>query len=122
MLYNSRMQLVAGSRLGTYETLGLPGAGGMGEAYRARDLRLAREAATRILPTDLSSSPDPLARFEREARTAAGLNHPDIVVLHSIEEEDGFHLLTVEPVEGASLATEVRAGGLHGQHMAGGRT
>ncbi len=101
------------TRLGTYEILGPLGAGGMGEVYRAKDLRLGREVAVKVLPAEVASSPDRLARFEREARTVAGLNHPNIVTLYSIEEEDGIHFLTMELVEGQSLAAILtRAGGL----------
>src|SRR5207237_9230889 len=97
---------------GTYEILGLLGAGGMGEVYRAKDLRLGREVAVKVLPAEVASSPDRLARFEREARTVAGLNHPNIVVLHSIEEENGVRFLTMELVEGQALDTLVAPGGL----------
>ena len=75
------MGLTPGTRLGTYEIVGPLGAGGMGEVYRARDLRLGREVAVKVLPAAVASSPDRLARFEREARTVAGLNHPNIVTL-----------------------------------------
>ena len=68
------MSLNPGTRLGTYEILGPLGAGGMGEVYRAKDLRLGREVAVKVLPSEVASSPDRLARFEREARTVAGLN------------------------------------------------
>ncbi len=106
------MVLNPGTRLGTYEILGPLGAGGMGEVYRARDLRLRREVAVKVLPHEVASSPDRLARFEREARTVAGLNHPNIVTLYSIEEEDGVHFLAMELVEGQSLATLTHEGGL----------
>ena len=69
------MSLQPGTRLGTYEIVGTLGAGGMGEVYRAKDLRLGREVAVKVLPAEVSSSADRLARFEREARTVAGLNH-----------------------------------------------
>ena len=106
------MPLTPETRLGTYEILGPLGAGGMGEVYRAKDLRLGREVAVKVLPSEVASSPDRLARFEREARTVAGLNHPNIVVLHSIEEEDGIRFLTMELVEGQSLSRLVTPGGL----------
>jgi len=106
------MSLALGSRLGTYEILSPLGAGGMGEVYRARDMRLGRDVAIKVLPEAVASSPDRLARFEREARTVAGLNHPNIVVLHSIEEEDGIRFLTMELVEGQSLSALVTPGGL----------
>src|SRR5262249_16957117 len=108
----SLMSLTAGTRLGTYEILGPLGAGGMGEVYRARDARLGREVAIKVLPAEVASSPDRLGRFEREARTVAGLNHPHIVVLHSVEDADGVRFLTMELVEGETLSTLVTPGGL----------
>jgi len=98
--------------MGTYEIVGTLGAGGMGEVYRAKDLRLGREVAVKVLPAELSSSADRLARFEREARTVAGLNHPNIVTLHSVEDEDGIRFLTMELVEGQTLSELVTPGGL----------
>src|SRR5437867_1332511 len=106
------MAMVAGSRLGSYEIVSSLGAGGMGEVYRARDPRLKRDIAIKVLPADVTSSPDRLARFEREATTVAGLNHPNIVVLYSIEEDGGTRFLTMELVEGRSLAALVAPGGL----------
>jgi len=84
----------------------------MGEVYRAKDLRLGREVAIKVLPAEVASSPDRLARFEREARTVAGLNHPNIVTLHSVEDVDGVRFLTMELVDGQSLADLVTPGGL----------
>jgi len=84
----------------------------MGEVYRAKDLRLGREVALKVLPQAVASSPEGLARFEREARTIAGLNHPSIVVLHSVEDEDGIRFLTMELVEGQTLSHLVTPGGL----------
>jgi serine/threonine protein kinase/tetratricopeptide (TPR) repeat protein len=104
--------LAPGTRLGTYEIIGSLGAGGMGEVYRAKDLRLGREIALKMLPAALSTNEERLARFEREARTVAGLNHPNIVVLHSVEDEDGVRFLTMELVEGRSLDKLVTPGGL----------
>src|SRR5216117_153460 len=106
------MPLSTGAHLGTYEILGLLGAGGMGEVYRARDTRLGRDVAVKVLPGAVASSPDRLARFEVEARTVARLNHPNIVTLHSIEEEDGVRFLTMELVEGHSLVSLVTPGGV----------
>jgi serine/threonine protein kinase/tetratricopeptide (TPR) repeat protein len=100
------------TRLGPYEIVALLGAGGMGEVYRARDPRLGRDVALKVLPEALALSPDRLARFEREAKTVAGLNHPNIVVLHSIEEHDGIRFLTMELVEGQSLDRHLTTGGL----------
>jgi serine/threonine protein kinase len=84
----------------------------MGEVYRARDPRLKRDIAIKVLPDDVASSPERLARFEREATTVAGLNHPNIVVLHSIEEAEGTRFLTMELVDGRSLDQSVAPGGL----------
>lgn len=106
------MPLTPGTRLGPYEIADLLGAGGMGEVYRARDSRLARDVALKVLPSEVASSPDRLARFEREARTVAALNHPNIVVLHSIEDVDGKHFLTMELVEGGDLGSFATPGSL----------
>jgi len=106
------MPLTPGARLGPYEIVAPLGAGGMGEVYRGRDPRLKRDIAIKVLPAGLTSSPDSLARLEREATTVAGLNHPGIVVLHSIEEAGEIRFLTMELVEGRSLADLVTPGGL----------
>src|SRR5690349_5594252 len=106
------MPLATGTRLGTYQISGLLGAGGMGEVYRARDTRLGREVAIKVLPAEVTASVDRLARFEREARTVAGLTHPNVVTLYSVEEEDGVRFLTMELVEGQSLDRLVTPGGL----------
>jgi serine/threonine protein kinase len=79
------------------------GAGGMGEVYRATDTKLGREVALKVLPRGVSSDPDRLARFQREARAVAALNHPSIVTLYSVEEDHGVHFLTMELIEGQSL-------------------
>src|SRR5262245_40988251 len=84
----------------------------MGEVYRARDTRLGREVALKVLPEAFARDPERLARLEREARTVAGLNHPNIVVLHSLEEIAGTRFLTMELVEGQSLAALILPGGL----------
>lgn len=106
------MLLHPGTRLGSYEIVGTLGAGGMGEVYRAKDLRLGREIAVKVLPAEVSSSADRLARFEREARTVAGLNHPNIVTLFTVEDEGSVHFLTMELVEGQTLSDVVTPGGL----------
>ncbi len=106
------MPLPSKTRLGTYEIVGSLGAGGMGEVYRAKDLRLGRDVAVKVLPAGVASSPDRLARFEREARTVAGLNHPNIVTLFSVEDEEGVRFLTMELVEGQTLSDLVTPGGL----------
>ena len=97
------MVLQPGRKLGHYEILGALGAGGMGEVYKARDTRLGRDVAVKVLPDAVAALPERLARFEREARTVASLNHPNIVVLHSIEEEAGLRFLTMELVDGETL-------------------
>src|SRR6185295_5396205 len=106
------MPLTPATRLGPYEIIAPLGVGGMGEVYRARDPRLKRDVAIKVLPQDVASSPERLARFEREATTVAGINHPNIVVLHSIEEAEGTRFLTMELVDGRSLDQSVTAGGL----------
>src|SRR5262245_11478328 len=106
------MRLTPATRLGPYEIVVPLGAGGMGEVYRARDTRLKREVAIKVLPGDVASSPDRLARFEREATTVAGLNHPNIVTLLSIEEAEGTHFLTMELVEGQDLTQLLTSGDL----------
>ncbi|MDF2776457.1 MAG: pknA 4, partial [Geminicoccaceae bacterium] len=106
------MSFAPGTRLGAYELVGLLGTGGMGEVHRARDTRLGRDVALKVLPEEVASSPERLARFEREARIVASLNHPNIVTLHSIEEADGIRFLTMELVEGRSLADLLTPAGL----------
>src|SRR5262252_4972592 len=106
------MPLPPGTRLGPYEITTALGAGGMGEVYRARDSRLGRDVALKLLPEAFARDAERLARFEREARTVAALNHPNIVVLHSIEEAAGVRFLTMEMVEGRTLTERVRPGGL----------
>ncbi len=106
------MPLDTGTPLGAYQIIAPLGKGGMGEVYRARDPRLARDVAIKVLPHDVAADPDRLARFEREARTVAALNHPNIVVIHSIEVDRGIRFLTMELVEGHSLDTLVQPGGL----------
>src|SRR5262245_47799962 len=106
------MHYAPGMRLGAYEILAPLGAGGMGEVYRARDHRLGRQVALKALPHEVADSPSRLARFEREARSVAGLNHPNIVTLHSIDDHAGVRFLTMELVEGETLTTLMAPGGL----------
>jgi len=103
---------VIGRTVGHYSIISLLGKGGMGEVYRARDLRLERDVALKVLPPELAGDPDRLARFEREARTLAGLNHPHVVHVYSVEEGDGIRFFTMELVEGRGLDTLLAAGGL----------
>src|SRR6058998_1590459 len=97
------MALVSGAHLGPYKILAPLGAGGMGEVYRARDPRLGRDVALKVLPEGFARDTGRLARFEREARTVAGLNHPNIITLFSIEEDAGVRFLTMELVQGQTL-------------------
>ncbi len=97
------MTLSAGSRLGPYEILSPLGAGGMGEVYRARDSRLGREVALKVLPESLAQDRDRLSRFEREARAASALNHPNIVTIHDVGREEETAYLAMELVDGKTL-------------------
>jgi eukaryotic-like serine/threonine-protein kinase len=106
------MLLAAGMRLGPYEILAPLGAGGMGEVYRARDVRLERTVAIKILPGQFSCDPLHKQRFEREARTISNLNHPHICVLHDIGHQDGIDYLVMECVEGETLAKRLEKGPL----------
>jgi serine/threonine protein kinase/Tfp pilus assembly protein PilF len=101
-----------GKTLGHYQIVALIGRGGMGEVYRAHDTKLDRDVALKILPAEMATDPARLERFEREAKTVAGLNHPHIVTLHSVEEESGLRFLTMELVEGRSLDELLTAEGL----------
>src|SRR5262245_15042217 len=106
------MPLAAGTRLGPYEILSPIGAGGMGEVYRARDTRLDRSVAVKLLSAHLSSSPELRQRFEREARSVSGLNHPNICTLHDVGEQDGIHFLVMEFLQGETLASRLQRGPL----------
>ncbi len=97
------MALIAGTRLGSYEVVSPLGAGGMGEVYRARHLKLGRDAAIKVLPSDLASDAERRRRFEREARAASALNHPNIVTVHDIDEHDGNLYIAMELVQGRTL-------------------
>src|SRR5215471_12719832 len=98
------MPLASGTRLGPYEILAPAGAGGMGEVYRAKDTRLERTVAIKILPPQFSNDAVRKQRFEREAKTISSLNHPNICVLHDIGSQDGVDYLVMECVEGETLA------------------
>jgi serine/threonine protein kinase len=102
--------IAPGRRLGPYEILTPIGAGAMGEVYRARDTGLGREVAIKILPPAFAADPDRLARFEREARILAALNHPNIATIHGVEEEGGVKGLVLELVEGETLAKRITRG------------
>ncbi|MEO6324862.1 MAG: serine/threonine-protein kinase, partial [Thermoanaerobaculia bacterium] len=106
------MTLSAGARLGPYE-IGSPlGAGGMGEVYKAKDTRLDRAVAIKVLPSHLSSDPDLRARFEREARVVSSLNHPHICTLHDIGHQDGVDFLVMEFLDGETLSDRLIKGAL----------
>src|SRR5580765_4473811 len=98
------MTLAPDVRLGVYQILSPLGAGGMGEVYRARDTKLGREVAIKVLPASFAADPDRLARFEREARLLASLNHPNIGAIYGVEESSGVVALVLELVEGETLA------------------
>jgi len=98
------MPLSPGTRLGPYEIAGPLGAGGMGEVYRARDTRLERAVAIKILPGHLAADPAFKARFEREARAVSALSHPHICTLHDVGEQDGALFLVMECLEGDRVA------------------
>src|SRR5262252_1968053 len=104
------MPLSSGVRLGPYEILAPLGAGGMGEVYRARDTRLERIVAVKILPAQFSADPIRKQRFEREAKTISNLNHPHICVLYDVGQQDGIDYLVMECVEGETLAKRLEKG------------
>src|SRR5271169_2771697 len=106
------MALTSGTRLGPYEIRSPLGAGGMGEVYRAADTKLGRDVALKVLPAAMARDPEFLARFKREARTVAALNHPHIVTIYSVEEAEGVHFLTMELVEGQPLGRLIPSGGM----------
>src|SRR5271169_2040034 len=109
--YNgARMALTSGTRLGPYEIVAALGAGGMGEVYRARDTRLDRTVAIKILPPHFAADATRRQRFEREAKVVSGLNHPHICTLHDIGHQDGVDFIVMEFLEGESLAERLEKG------------
>src|SRR4026207_46962 len=106
------MSLPAGSRLGPYEIVGLLGAGGMGEVYRARDARLNREVAIKVLPAALAADGERVARLQREAQLLAALNHPNIAAIYGFEEAAGLRGLVLELVDGPTLADRIAEGAM----------
>jgi len=104
------MSLAPGRKLGPYEILAPLGAGGMGEVYRARDPRLGRDVALKVLPAAFAQDPDRMARFQREAQVLASLNHPNIAAIHGLEEAGGVRALVMELVEGPTLAERIKSG------------
>ena len=104
------MALTPGSKLAHYEIVEPIGKGGMGEVYRAKDTKLGREVAIKALPEEFTQHPQKLARFEREARLLAALNHPGIATLYEVEESEGKPFLVMELVEGETLAERIARG------------
>ena len=104
------MTISVGTRLGPYEILAPIGAGGMGEVYRARDTRLERDVAVKVLPEGLAASPEALARFASEARAVAALSHPNILALFDVGEANGVHYAVSELLEGETLRTAMAHG------------
>src|SRR5258707_13023817 len=104
------MALTSGTRLGPYEILSPLGAGGMGEVYRAKDTRLDRPVAIKVLPSHLSSDPELKQRMEREARAISALQHANICTLHDIGSQDGTNFLVMEYLEGQTLAQRLAKG------------
>jgi serine/threonine protein kinase len=101
-----------GKTLGTFECTALLGKGGMGEVYQAKDLKLGRNVAIKVLPEEFAKDADRVARFQREAKLLASLNHPNIAAIHGLEESDGTHFLVLELIEGDTLADRIKAGAI----------
>src|SRR5215470_12130496 len=106
------MTLPAGTRLGPYEVLSPLGAGGMGEVYRARDTRLDRDVAIKVLPVSVASDPEALARFEREAKAVAALSHPNILAIHDFGSEGGIVYAVMELLDGETLRGKLDSGAI----------
>jgi len=106
------MSLTPGTKLGPYEILAPLGAGGMGEVYKAKDTRLDRTVAIKVLPSHVASHPEVRQRFEREARAVSSLNHPHICTLHDIGSENGIDFMVMEHIEGDTLADRLKKGAL----------
>ena len=104
------MSLSSGTKLGPYEVQEPLGAGGMGEVYRARDTRLGRDVAVKVLPAHLSSDPELRQRLEREAKAISSLNHPYICTLHDVGSQDGIDYLVMEHLQGETLADRLQRG------------
>src|ERR1700735_5579688 len=104
------MALTAGNQLGSYAVLSPLGAGGMGEVYRAQDSRLGRDVALKVLPEAFARDVERMARFQREAKVLASLNHPNIASIYGLEDSGATHALVMELVEGLTLADRLRSG------------
>src|SRR5580765_8121444 len=113
------MSLRAGTRLGPYEVVSLLGKGGMGEVYRARDDRLGRDVAVKVLPASFASDTERLKRFEQEARAAGQLNHPNVLVIYDVGVSDKTPYIVSELLEGESLAALLKSGPLPVRKAAG---
>ena len=109
------MGLPSGTRLGPYEIVAALGSGGMGEVYRARDTRLGREVALKVLPSDVATNPDRLRRFEQEARAASAISHPNLLAVFDIGEQDGLRYLVTELLEGETLRDRLERGPIAAQ-------
>src|SRR5512141_1661981 len=106
------MSLATGTKLGPYEIIAPLGAGGMGEVYRARDTRLERDVAIKVLPESFAADPERLRRFEQEARAVAALNHPNILSVHDIGEQGATHYMVSELLDGETLRQKFASGAL----------
>src|SRR5262247_1304060 len=106
------MALTLGTQLGSLEITALLGKGGMGEVYRARDMKLKRDVAVKILPDDFSRDADRVRRFQREAEVLASLNHPNIAAIYDLQEAKGARFLVLELVEGETLAERIQRGAI----------
>jgi eukaryotic-like serine/threonine-protein kinase len=106
------LALTSGTRIGPYEVIAPIGAGGMGQMWRATDTTLGRQVAIKILPDAFASDPERLARFEREAKTLASLNHPHIAAIYGFEKSGGAHALVMELVEGEDLSQRIARGAI----------
>ena len=104
------MTLSVGTKLGPYEILAAIGAGGMGEVYRARDSKLGRDVALKVLPEAFARDVERMARFQREAKVLASLNHPNIASIYGLEDSGSTHALVMELVEGPTLADRIKSG------------
>ena len=106
------LALTPGTRLGAFEVTALVGVGGMGQVYRATDTTLGRQVAIKILPDTFASDPERVARFEREAKTLASLNHPNIAAIYGFEKSTSLHALVMELVEGEDLSQRIARGAI----------
>src|SRR6516165_3560617 len=104
------MAIQPGIHVGPYDILSAIGAGGMGEVYRARDTKLGRDVAIKVLPEAFARDADRMARFQREAKVLASLNHPNIATIHGLEDSGDTHALVMELVEGPTLADRIKVG------------